>query len=72
MPFFNMKVAHEDAAVEQKPEMIRRVTDIMVEILGKGPNPMMAHFEKIDPENVGMGEWTMADIRTEKMIEDDR
>lgn len=72
MPFINIKVAREEATIEQKREIIRRVTDIMVEVLGKDPQRTMVIFEEIDPENVGMGGRTIADIRAEKLSQGER
>jgi 4-oxalocrotonate tautomerase len=55
MPFVNIKITKEGATAEQKARLIRGVTDLLVEILGKNPQTTVVVIEEVDLDNWGIG-----------------
>ena len=66
MPFVNIKIARNGVTREQKARLVKGVTDLIQEVLGKSSSSVMVMIEEIDPENVGLGGETVAEKR-EKM-----
>jgi 4-oxalocrotonate tautomerase len=54
MPFVNIKITREGATAEQKARVIRGVTDLLVEVLGKNPQTTVVLIEEIDTDNWGI------------------
>jgi 4-oxalocrotonate tautomerase len=54
MPFVNIKITGEPATAEQKAQLIRGVTDLLVNILGKNPQTTMVLIEEFDTDNWGV------------------
>ncbi len=54
MPYINIKITKEGATAEQKAELIRRATRMMVEVLGKDPATTVVVIEEIDTDNWGV------------------
>ena len=63
MPFVNIKIARNGITREQKARLIKGVTDLIHEVLGKSPSSVMVMIEEVDPENVGLGGETVAERR---------
>ena len=55
MPFVNIKITREGATAEQKAELIRGVTDLLVQVLGKNPATTVVVIEEVDTDNWGIG-----------------
>ena len=55
MPFVNIKITREGATAEQKAELIRRATAMLVEVLGKNPATTVVVIEEVDTDNWGVG-----------------
>ncbi|GGE51142.1 tautomerase [Agaricicola taiwanensis] len=57
MPYVNIKVTggSEAPSAEQKAELIREVTDVLVRVLGKNPATTTVIIEEIPMDNWGMG-----------------
>ncbi len=66
MPFVNIKIARNGITREQKARLIKGVTDLIHEVLGKSPSSVMVMIEEVDPENVGLGGETVAERRKKK------
>jgi len=54
MPFVNIKITREGATAEQKAELIRRSTQMLVEVLGKNPQTTVVVIEEVDTDNWGV------------------
>jgi 4-oxalocrotonate tautomerase len=54
MPYINVRVL-EGIDKEQKDEVIRRITDVMVEVLGKNPDTTIVVIDELSPDNWGIG-----------------
>jgi 4-oxalocrotonate tautomerase len=55
MPYVNIKVTKEGVTPEQKAEIIRGVTKLLADVLGKNPQTTMVVIEEVDMDNWGIG-----------------
>jgi 4-oxalocrotonate tautomerase len=55
MPFVNIKITKEGATAEQKAELIKGVTDLLVKVLHKNPQTTVVLIEEVDMDNWGIG-----------------
>lgn len=54
MPFVNIKITRDGVTPEKKAEVIRRVTQVMVDVLGKNPATTMVLIEEAETDNWGV------------------
>lgn len=55
MPFVNIKITKEGATAEQKAELIKGVTDLLVKVLNKNPQTTVVLIEEVEMDNWGIG-----------------
>ena len=55
MPYVNIKITREGATAEQKATLIREVTRLLAETLGKNPATTVVVIEEVDTDNWGIG-----------------
>jgi 4-oxalocrotonate tautomerase len=55
MPYVNIRITKEGATVEQKAELIRRVTQLLADVLGKNPATTVVVIDEVDMDNWGIG-----------------
>jgi 4-oxalocrotonate tautomerase len=55
MPFVNIKITREGATTEQKAELIKGATQLLVDILGKNPATTVVVIEEVETDNWGVG-----------------
>jgi 4-oxalocrotonate tautomerase len=55
MPFVNIKITREGATAEQKAELIKGATQLLVDILGKNPATTVVVIEEVETDNWGVG-----------------
>ena len=55
MPFVNIKITREGATTEQKATLIREVTRLLAETLGKNPATTVVVIEEVETDNWGIG-----------------
>lgn len=55
MPYVNIKITREGATGPQKAELIRGVTDLLVNVLHKNPDSTFVVIDEVDMENWGVG-----------------
>jgi 4-oxalocrotonate tautomerase len=55
MPYVNIKITREGATAEQKAELIRGVTELLRDKLGKNPATTVVVIEEVDTDNWGIG-----------------
>ena len=55
MPFVNIKITNEGATANQKAELIKGVTDLLVKVLGKNPKTTVVVIEEVETDNWGIG-----------------
>ncbi len=55
MPYVNIKITREGATTDQKAQLIRGVTKLLVDVLGKNPQTTVVVIEEVDTDNWGIG-----------------
>ncbi len=60
MPFINIKLVPDGITPGQKAEIIARVTQVMVEVLGKNPQTTHVCIEEVSADSWGIGGETVA------------
>ena len=55
MPFVNIKITKEGVSAEKKAELIRGVTRLLADVLGKNPATTFVLIEEIETDNWGIG-----------------
>jgi 4-oxalocrotonate tautomerase len=55
MPIVRVEIAKGVASVEQKKAVIRRMTDVLVEELGRNPEYIFVVIDEVDTDNWGIG-----------------
>jgi len=55
MPFVNIKITKDGATAEKKGELIRGVTKLLQEVLGKNPQTTVVVIEEVETDNWGIG-----------------
>jgi 4-oxalocrotonate tautomerase len=63
MPFVNIKITKDGASPEQKAELIKGVTDLLVKVLHKNPATTVVVIDEVDTDNWGIGGETVTAIR---------
>lgn len=54
MPYVNIKITKEGAGAEQKSELIRGVTQLLVDVLGKNPQTVFVIIDEVETDNWGI------------------
>ncbi len=55
MPYVNIKITKDGVPKEKKAELIRGVTRLLADILGKNPQTTVVVIEEIETDNWGIG-----------------
>jgi 4-oxalocrotonate tautomerase len=55
MPYVNIKITREGATPEQKATLIRKVTELLRDELGKNPATTVVVIDEVDTDNWGIG-----------------
>lgn len=54
MPYVNIKITKEGATSEQKAQLIKGATQLLVDVLGKNPATTVVVIDEIDTDNWGI------------------
>ncbi len=54
MPFVNIKITKEQTTPEQKAELIKGVTQLLFDVLGKDPQMTSVVIDEVDTDNWGV------------------
>lgn len=63
MPYINIKVTDEQVSKEQKAELIRRSTQMLVDVLGKNPASTVVVIDEVNTDNWGVGGEVVTELR---------
>lgn len=63
MPYVSVRITKEGATPEQKAEVIRRVTQVLVEVLKKNPETTVVVIDEVETDNWGIGGTTVTERR---------
>jgi 4-oxalocrotonate tautomerase len=66
MPYVNVRITREGATAEQKVEVIRRMTQVLVDVLGKNPETTVVVIDEVETDNWGIGGITVTERRRKK------
>jgi len=55
MPYVNIKITREGTTPEQKAELIKGATDLLVRVLNKTPATTFVVIDEVDMEDWGVG-----------------
>ncbi len=65
MPVINVKMTKENggATSEQKEQLIRKLTNAFVEVMGRGEKTTVVIIEEVETDNYGIGGEQITEIR---------
>ena len=55
MPYVNIRITREGATPQQKAELIRGATQLLVDVLGKNPATTVVVIDEVETDNWGIG-----------------
>jgi 4-oxalocrotonate tautomerase len=55
MPFVNIRITNEGATAEQKQRLIKGVTELLADVLGKNPATTFVIIDEVETDNWGIG-----------------
>jgi len=55
MPYVNIRITKDGATPEQKAQLIKGVTQLLVDILGKNPQTTVVVIDEVETDNWGLG-----------------
>ena len=59
MPYGNVRITREGSSAEQKAEVIRRMTQVLVDVLDKNPETTVVVIDEGETDNWGIGGTTV-------------
>jgi 4-oxalocrotonate tautomerase len=65
MPYVNIRITREGATPHQKAELIRGVTQLLVDVLGKNPATTVVTIDEVETDNWGIGGKSVTQLRRE-------
>ncbi|MBA4373558.1 MAG: tautomerase [Thermodesulfovibrio sp.] len=63
MPYVNIRITKDGATAEQKEQVIRGVTHLLRDIMGKNPATTVVVIDEVDTDNWGIGGETVTQRR---------
>jgi 4-oxalocrotonate tautomerase len=66
MPIVRVEIAKGVASVEQKEAVIRRMTDVLVEELGRNPEYIFVVIDEVDTDNWGRKGQSLTELWNER------
>ncbi len=54
MPYINIRITREQTTPEQKADLIRGATQLLVDVLGKDPQTTVVVIDEVDTDNWGV------------------
>ena len=66
MPYVNVKITREGATREQKAQIIKGVTDLLVDVLDKDPATTFVLIDEVELEDWGIAGMQTDDYRRRK------
>lgn len=63
MPFVNVKLTKEGLTPEKKSALIKGITELLRDLLGKNPQTTVVLIDEVDTDNWGIGGETVTERR---------
>ncbi|MBS4021622.1 MAG: 4-oxalocrotonate tautomerase family protein [Dethiobacter sp.] len=54
MPYVNIRITRDGVTAEQKAQLIKGVTQLLVDVLGKNPQTTMVVIDEVETDNWGL------------------
>ena len=67
VPYVNIKITREGVTKDEKAKLIKGVTQLLQDVLGKNPNTTVIVIDEVDVDNWGMGGETITEYRKRNM-----
>ncbi len=67
MPFVNIRITNEGATTEQKQQLIKGVTDLLADVLGKNPKTTFVIIDEVKTDNWGIGGESVTELRKKQL-----
>lgn len=69
MPFVNIKVTREQELITpaQKAALIAGVTNLLVEVINRGPSTTVVVIDEVEMDNYGVGGESITERRAKKL-----
>jgi 4-oxalocrotonate tautomerase len=65
MPYVKIQITRDGVSAEQKAELIRGATELLVRVLNKNPATMFVVIDEVDTDNWGVGGETVTARRAQ-------
>ena len=66
MPYVHIQVTREGVTANQKAELIKASTDMLVRVLNKNPATTFVVIEEVDTDNWGVAGQTVTQLRAQE------
>lgn len=66
MPYILIQVTNEGVTKEQKQQLIKETTDLMVKVLNKEPSTTFVVIEEVETDNWGVGGISVTERRKQQ------
>ena len=63
MPYINIRITKEGATPEQKAQLIKGATQLLVDVLGKNPQTTVVVIDEVETDNWGIAGETATERR---------
>ena len=63
MPYVNIKITDEGVTKEQKQQLIKGATQLLVDVLGKNPATTVVVIDEVNTDNWGIGFDQVTELR---------
>jgi len=63
MPYVNIRITNEGVTAEQKSGLIKGVTQLLVDVLGKNPQTTVVVIDEVSNDNWGIGGESVSTLR---------
>ena len=66
MPFVNIRITEGGVTADQKKELIKGTTQLLVDVLGKNPKTTFVIIDEVHTDNWGVGGQSVTDMRKQE------
>lgn len=63
MPYVNIRITNENVTKEQKTQLIKGATQLLVDVLNKNPATTVVVIDEVNTDNWGIGGECVTEIR---------
>lgn len=63
MPYVNVRITKDGATAAQKRAVIKGITDVLVDVLGKDPNTTFVVIDEVETDNWGRNGTSVTELR---------